>query len=112
MRAEDQEKSAEVPRPDKSSWLFAQVVFAILAGAVIGDFGSELLIRANPLSDPSIGIAKLVMPSIAFLMIVTSIARARQLNLFDYAAATIALEPSALKAGRHRGRGARLLKPQ
>jgi hypothetical protein len=76
--AGDQKAGAEVPRPDRCSWSFAQVVLITLAGVMLWESGPGLLIEVKPLGDPFTGIVIILL--VAFPTIATSVARAGQLS--------------------------------
>lgn len=69
--------AARVSRSGRYFWLFAQAVFAIAAGAVLGFFVPELAAKMRPLGHLLLKAIKLAIGPIIFLAITTGIAGAQ-----------------------------------
>lgn len=69
--------------PERQPWyrqLYAQVIIAIVAGAVLGHFEPVLAEQMKPLGDAFIKLVKMIIAPVIFLTIVTGIAGMTQLR--------------------------------
>ena len=69
--------------PERQPWyrqLYAQVIIAIVAGAVLGHFEPVLAAQMKPLGDAFIKLVKMIIAPVIFLTIVTGIAGMTQLR--------------------------------
>lgn len=65
---------ADVATSPKRSYLYMQVIVAIVAGVALGHFSPEWAVAMKPLGDVFIKLVKMVIPPVIFLTIVTGIA--------------------------------------
>jgi aerobic C4-dicarboxylate transport protein len=68
-------KTEHAPKSGRRhNWLYAQVIFAIIAGAAVGHFFPEIGTSLKPLGDAFIKLVKLIIPPVIFLTVATGIA--------------------------------------
>lgn len=71
---ETSQNPASDTKVKKSSFLYLQVIIAIVIGILLGHFSPELAVAMKPLGDIFIKMVKMVIPPVIFLTIVTGIA--------------------------------------